>query len=324
MALNDLITVCVTTYNKKELLPLTIDSILKQTYTNFELIIVDDCSNDGTKELIEKKLLKLDQRIRYIRHSENKGLAAARNTAIFNAKGKYFTFVDDDDTWELNFLSTFVQLAQNYDDTYAFCAYNISDIKNNPVKAIKAMLRDLLVYGYTPPVASQFYFTNTVKNNGGYDEMIKSGVDHDLWLTLGLNDIKMVWLNKNLVNINTVPSNNRMTYNADKRINGIENSMKIWESRIGNSFGKDFFSCFNKNYQYDTYKRFIIFEIQKKEYKNLFSYWMKLPKELFFLDIKRYIFHRLRKSPLLQHPTFFNNTESKLDIFSKIEVIRNT
>lgn len=324
MALNDLITVCVTTYNRKELLPLTIDSILKQTYTNFELIIVDDFSNDGTKELVEKKLLKLDQRIRYIRHSENQGLAAARNTAIFNAKGKYFTFVDDDDTWEHNFLSTFAEVAQNYDESYAFCASIISDTKDSPVLAIKALLVDLIVFGFTPPVASQFYFTDTIKNIGGYDERVKSGVDHDLWLTLSLNNIKMLWLNKKLVNTNTIPSNNRITYNIDKRINDIKNSMKIWEKKIDDSFGKDFFDCFKKNYQYNTYKKFILFEIQKKEYKNIFSYWIKLPKDLLFLDLKRYIFSKLGKENLLKQQTFFNCTESKLDIFSKIEVIRNS
>ncbi len=322
MALNDLITVCVTTYNRKELLPITIDSILKQTYINFELIIVDDCSGDGTKELVEKELLKLDKRIKYIKHSENQGLAVARNTAIFNAKGKYFTFIDDDDTWEPNFLSTFVKLAQSYDESYAFCASNISGIKDESVKAIKATLSDLLIYGYTPPVASQFYFTDTVKNIGGYDEMIKSGIDHDLWLTLGLYGTKMVWLNKKLVNNNTIPSSNRITYNVDNRINGIKNSINIWENRIGDSFGKNFFSCFTRNYQYNTYKKFILFKIQKQEYKNLFLYWQKLPKYLFFLDIKRYIFDRLGKQNLLRQATFFSCSESSLDIFSKIEVIR--
>ena len=322
MALNNLITVCITTYNRKNLLPLAIDSVLKQTYTNFELIIVDDCSNDGTKELVETKLLKLDKRIKYIRHNENRGLSKARNTAIFNANGRYFTFVDDDDTWEHNFLSTFAEVAHNYNESYVFCASNISDTKDSPVLAIKALLVDLIVFGFTPPVASQFYFTDTLRNIGGYDERVKSGVDHDLWLTLSLNNIKMLWLNKKLVNTNTIPSNNRITYNIDKRINNIKNSMKIWERRIGDSFGKNFFSCFTRNYQYNTYKKFILFEIQKREYKNLFLYWQKLPKYLFFLDIKRYIFDRLGKQNLLRQATFFSCSESSLDIFSKIEVIR--
>jgi len=89
--MDSLVTVCITTYNRMDLLPKTLRSILDQTYKNIEVIIVDDCSTDGTEELILTSLLKQDSRIRYIPHKENKGLAFARNTAINNAKGKYFT-----------------------------------------------------------------------------------------------------------------------------------------------------------------------------------------------------------------------------------------
>ena len=94
---NNLVSICVTTFNRKEFLKLTLNSILAQTYKNIEVLVVDDCSNDGTKELIENKFLNIDKRIKYFRHENNKGLAVARNTAIINSKGKYFTFCDDDD-----------------------------------------------------------------------------------------------------------------------------------------------------------------------------------------------------------------------------------
>ena len=319
----NLVTVCITTYNRKELLPTSLKSVLTQTYDNIEVIIVDDHSTDGTKELVENELLNLDERIRYIRHERNKGLAAGRNSAIFAAKGKYFTFVDDDDTWKPDFLSTFVEIAQNHDDSYAFCASIISDIKDKPVAAIKANLRDLLILGYTPPVASQFYFTGTLKKVGGYDETIKSGVDHDLWLTLGLYNIKIIWLNKKLVNVNPIASDNRMTYNINKRINGINNSMKRWKERIGISFGKNFFVCFEKNYQYNTYKKFILHNLKNKEYSKLFLYWKKLPKDLFLLDIKRYFLVRITKKSLLRKPVFMNCNKFLPDFLSKIEVMKS-
>ena len=122
---NNLVSICITTYNRRELLPLTLKSILKQTYRNIEIIIVDDCSVDGTKELVEKELLKTDDRIVYIRHEVNKGLAAGRNTAIFNAKGVYFTFCDDDDEWECDFVESFVSIARNYDENWCFSCGNI-------------------------------------------------------------------------------------------------------------------------------------------------------------------------------------------------------
>ncbi len=262
------ITICVTTYNRKLLLPITIKSILQQTYRDFEIIIVDDYSTDGTKELVENEILPLDDRIKYIRHNENKGLSVGRNTAIFNAQGKYFTFVDDDDRWEKDFLEFFINASVNLDATYALCASSISN--NSSIKAITAKMKDFLILGYTPPVASQFYMTETLKKVDGYDENIKSGVDHDLWLTLGKNNLNLLWLNRSLVVINQVQSSARMTYNIHKRINGIKSSLLVWKKRIGSTFGEQFFTCFEKNYKYNTYKKFLFFSLKNKEYLRTF------------------------------------------------------
>ena len=119
--MSSLVSVCITTFNRKELLWLTLKSILDQTYKNIEIIIVDDCSIDGTQFLVENEILKLDPRIKYIRHTENNGLAFARNTAIFNAKGKYFTFCDDDDLLMPNYIEEFMNEASMHDDNWSFC-----------------------------------------------------------------------------------------------------------------------------------------------------------------------------------------------------------
>ena len=164
---NNLVSICITTYNRKKLLPLTLKSILDQTYKNIEVIIVDDCSDDGTKELIENGLLRLDKRIRYIRHKKNKGLAAGRNTAIFSAKGKYFTFCDDDDQLLSQFVEEFVKVAESYDDSWCFCCGGtyVKDIR--VIKHIYSeqnlSLRQAILNGYTPPVAGQFYHTKILK-----------------------------------------------------------------------------------------------------------------------------------------------------------------
>jgi glycosyltransferase involved in cell wall biosynthesis len=317
---NELVTVCVTTYNRRDLLPLTIKSILSQTYSNFEIIIVDDYSTDGTKVFIEESILNLDKRIKYIRHSNNKGLASARNTAINNARGKYFTFCDDDDVWDKNFISLFVREIKGYNSKYSFCASSISD--ENTIKAICSSFKDFIVLGYTPPVASQFYFTKSLKEIGGYDENITSGVDHDLWLTLGLKDYKLVWLNQNMVSINQNETESRMTYNIDKRINGIKKSMVIWKSKIQGDFGESFFLFFEKNYQYNTYKKFILFSLKNKTYSNLLFYWQKLPKKLLLLDVKRYLKTRLKIEETLKHPTFTKCIKGLMKNIHKIEIIR--
>ena len=88
------VSVIIATYNRAALLPRAVNSVLAQTYTDYEIIIIDDCSSDDTQEVIRAFT---DPRIRVIRHGTNRGAAAARNTGIDQARGKYIAFLDDDD-----------------------------------------------------------------------------------------------------------------------------------------------------------------------------------------------------------------------------------
>ena len=100
------ISVIIPTYNRAYLIPRAIRSILNQTYSNFEVIIVDDASKDNT-EIAVKEFQ--DHRIRYIRHSKNLGGSAARNTGIHEANGEYIAFLDDDDEYLPNKFSVMSQ-----------------------------------------------------------------------------------------------------------------------------------------------------------------------------------------------------------------------
>lgn len=93
---NPVVSVITPTYNDSGTLSRAIDSVLNQTYGTFEYIIVDDASTDDTESVVE---LYDDTRIQYLRHEENKGGSAARNTGIEQAKGKYVAFLDADDEW---------------------------------------------------------------------------------------------------------------------------------------------------------------------------------------------------------------------------------
>ena len=94
--LDSLVSIVIPTYNRARLLSRAIQSVLNQTYSNFELIIVDDCSNDCTESVVKGFH---DDRIRYIRHEKNQGAATARNNGIMAAKGEYIAFQDSDDEW---------------------------------------------------------------------------------------------------------------------------------------------------------------------------------------------------------------------------------
>lgn len=103
-----LVSVIVPAYNQAHFLPETIDSVLAQTYRNWEIIILDDGSTDDTPEVAKRYTVR-DKRIRY-EHQENRGLAAARNKAISFSKGEYLCLLDADDLMEKDKIS--LQLAE--------------------------------------------------------------------------------------------------------------------------------------------------------------------------------------------------------------------
>lgn len=90
------ISIIIPTYNRAHLIHRAINSVLNQTYQDFEIIIVDDGSTDNTEEAVRSFN---DSRIEYIRHEKNQGAAVARNTGIKAAKGEYIAFQDSDDEW---------------------------------------------------------------------------------------------------------------------------------------------------------------------------------------------------------------------------------
>jgi D-inositol-3-phosphate glycosyltransferase len=91
-----LVTVIIPTYNRADLVKGAIESVLAQSYSQWELLVVDDASTDETSTILQGMS---DERIRYIRHSQNRGGSAARNTGLAQAKGAYIAFLDSDDEW---------------------------------------------------------------------------------------------------------------------------------------------------------------------------------------------------------------------------------
>lgn len=116
-----LISVIIPTYNRGALIKSSIESVEKQTFQDFEIIVVDDGSTDDTEQVIAE----LGQhRIRYIRHDKNRGANVARNTGIQEAKGEYIAFQDSDDTWHPKKLAKQVDACNTSGADVAFCAFN--------------------------------------------------------------------------------------------------------------------------------------------------------------------------------------------------------
>ncbi|UKO97709.1 glycosyltransferase family 2 protein [Nostoc sp. UHCC 0870] len=123
------ISVCVPTFNRENLLPYAINSVLAQTYTDFELIICDDGSSDGTPELMSKYT---DNRIKYIRHPQNIGKSNNMRSGFNAASGTYFIKFDDDDRLTPDFLTrTAAILDQDSSIDFVGTDHWIIDINNN-------------------------------------------------------------------------------------------------------------------------------------------------------------------------------------------------
>lgn len=122
--MNDLVSIIMPSFNTARFISETIRSVLAQTYTNWELIIVDDCSIDNTDEVVTEFLT--DNRIRYIKNEKNSGAAVSRNRALREAKGKWIAFLDSDDLWTTDKLDK--QIAFMKENGYHFSYTNYIEI----------------------------------------------------------------------------------------------------------------------------------------------------------------------------------------------------
>lgn len=119
-----MVSIIVPVYNAEKFLRETIDSVLNQTYEDFELLLVDDCSKDGSVRLIEEYR---DLRVRLIKQEENHGAYAARNRGLEEAKGRFIAFLDSDDLWESDKLSKEMAFLQEKNAGFVFTGYEFVD-----------------------------------------------------------------------------------------------------------------------------------------------------------------------------------------------------
>lgn len=121
----ELISIIMPSYNTAKYINESIRSVINQTYSNWELIIVDDCSSDNTDEIIKNIN---DDRIIYIKNKVNSGAAISRNKALKHAKGKWVAFLDSDDVWlpeKLEKQTKFMK-KNNYKFTYTDYRINLN------------------------------------------------------------------------------------------------------------------------------------------------------------------------------------------------------
>ncbi len=122
--MNDLVSIIMPSYNTERYIGQTIESVLQQTYTNWELIIVDDCSADHTDDVVAKYP---DERIVYMKNEKNQGAAVSRNRALRSARGRWIAFLDSDDLWYSTKLEEQIAFMQKYQYAFSYTDYSEID-----------------------------------------------------------------------------------------------------------------------------------------------------------------------------------------------------
>lgn len=128
---NNLVSIITASHNSSRFIAQTIESVLAQTYMQWEMILIDDGSTDNSSEII-RSYMHQDDRIRVIQLEKNSGPAIARNTAIENARGRYIAFLDSDDLWLPEKLEKQIAFMQQYQVDFSYSAYDLMNEEGHP------------------------------------------------------------------------------------------------------------------------------------------------------------------------------------------------
>lgn len=120
--IENLVSVVTPVYNSEKYIEKTISSVLNQTYPNLEIILVDDCSTDNSKEIISR-IQKKDKRVKYVKLAKNSGAAVARNKGLETAKGQFIAFIDSDDMWKKDKLNQQIKFMNDKKIGFTYTAY---------------------------------------------------------------------------------------------------------------------------------------------------------------------------------------------------------
>lgn len=180
-----LISVITPTYNCADFLGETIKSVQKQTYQKWEMIIVDDCSTDNTKEIVEKYMCN-DTRIKYFCLEKNSGAAVARTKAMEIANGNYMAFLDSDDIWTEDKLKKQLSFMEKYNIAFSCTSYEQIDEEgkklNKVIKSVPKVDYNRLLLDC--PVGNSTVMYNVEKMGKFEVPNIRKRNDDALWLKM--------------------------------------------------------------------------------------------------------------------------------------------
>ncbi|WP_163527370.1 glycosyltransferase family 2 protein [Halobacillus ihumii] len=241
-----LVTIVIPTYNRGHLIDRTIKSVLNQTYTNFELLIVDDASQDNTSEVVSSYK---DERIRYIRLENNSKGTKPRNIGIKQSKGKFIALLDSDDEWVPNKLESQLSFIDQYKEESFLCFTDVifkrNEVEkfsmNNPIKDSEDIM-DYILLGGNCVQTSTYMFPSELGKRVLFGLNIKKHQDWDFCLRLQQQGAKFISLSEPL-----------SIYNVDERGDRIANNSKYklsleWLNKVSDQLSEQSYYAFLANY----------------------------------------------------------------------------
>jgi teichuronic acid biosynthesis glycosyltransferase TuaG len=203
------IAVIMPAYNAAIYIGESIESVINQTYQNWELYIVDDGSTDDTKIIVSKYLL--DNRIRYI-FQKNSGQASARNNGINNTNANYIAFLDSDDKWESDKLAKQLLYFENNNIDLVFGPSYLINSKGerlnskmspeNGIHSGELLINKLILGTFFIPILTVMVKKNVLIESALFNESkkLKNAEDFDLWLRIAANGYSMICISETLSN----------------------------------------------------------------------------------------------------------------------------
>jgi hypothetical protein len=184
-AASPLVSVIIPTYNRADLLPRALDSVLEQTFDDFEVLVIDDASTDDTREVIQAYA---DSPVQYMRQPKNRGVSAARNRGLREAKGELIAFLDSDDEWLPKKLKLQVQRFREQPEHVGLVYTGATMIYDDGTEKEKRPTRqgevydDLLVKNFVYPTSGIMVRASAAEQVGLFDEQMPANEDWDYWL----------------------------------------------------------------------------------------------------------------------------------------------
>lgn len=236
--MNKKVSIIIPVYNGEDSISIPLNSLLEQTYTNFEAIIIDDGSKDRTKEVVEKFSSK-DCRLKYY-YQDNAGVSVARNKGIGVATGDYICFLDSDDFYENSFIEKMINKIEIDSAYVCYCGYNVVSPKGKSRKRTKFKSSDILtdyilanisVHTTSWVIKKEFLNESKIK----FPEGVTWGEDFEFFCELLAKTTKITFVRDYLTNYRTGFEGDRLSaFSLDKLDKDFESIHRILNNTIIN------------------------------------------------------------------------------------------